>query len=185
MYAGLSLDKYDYFVSEGDGFVEACGNLYGRRGLSVDVQFYTSSRSAQAGRDFIHVREVLQMTSGERRCWNITILEDSISEGQQTQFVGVEQFAIYLRPLRASVRSASARVYIRDNDRDTLYLRLQNNGDYPFSCDGRLSHLAVEGDDPLEICVRSSGSEENMVEANVIMVDQTATGTYILTVWVH
>jgi len=57
------------------------------------------------------------MTSGERRCWNITILEDSISEGQQTQFVGVEQFAIYLRPLRASVRSASASVYIRDNDR--------------------------------------------------------------------
>ena len=47
MYAGLSLDKYNYFVSEGDGFVEACGNLYGRRGLSVDVQFYTSSRSAQ------------------------------------------------------------------------------------------------------------------------------------------
>lgn len=70
-----------------------------------------------AGRDFIHIREVLQMTSGERKCWNITILEDSISEGQQTHFVGVELFYIYLRPLRASVRSASARVYIRDNDR--------------------------------------------------------------------
>ena len=57
------------------------------------------------------------MTSGERRCWNITILEDSISEGQQTHFVGVELFHIYLQPLHASVRSASARVYIRDNDR--------------------------------------------------------------------
>jgi len=47
MYAGLSLEKYNYFVSEGDGFVEACGNLYGRRGLSVDVQFYTSGSRAQ------------------------------------------------------------------------------------------------------------------------------------------
>jgi len=47
MYAGLSLGKYNYFVSEGDGFVEACGNLYGRRGLSVDVQFYTSGSRAQ------------------------------------------------------------------------------------------------------------------------------------------
>jgi len=185
MYAGLSLEKYNYLVSEGDGYVEACGNLYGRQGLSVDVRFSTSSSSAQAGRDFIHVREVLQMTSGERRCWNITILEDSISEGQQTYFVGVEQFYISLRPLRASVGSTSARVYIRDNDRDTLYLQLQDNRDSPFSCDGSLNHYAAEGDDPLEICVRSSGSEGDMIEANVIMVDETATGTYVLTVCVH
>jgi len=47
MYAGLSFGKYNYFVSEGDGFVEVCGTLYGRKGLSVDVRFYTSSNSAQ------------------------------------------------------------------------------------------------------------------------------------------
>jgi len=114
---GLSLEKYNYFVSEGDGFVEVCGNLYGRQGLTVDVRFSTSSSSARAGRDFIHVREVLQMTSGERKCWNITILDDSISESQLTHYVGVKQFYIYLRPLRASVGSASAWVYIRDIDR--------------------------------------------------------------------
>ena len=57
------------------------------------------------------------MTSGERKCWNITILDDSISEGQQIHSVGVELFYIYLQPLPASFRSASARVYIRDNDR--------------------------------------------------------------------
>ena len=68
---------------------------------------------------------------------------------------------------------------------DTPYLRLHSNGNYLFSCDGWLSHLTVEGDDPQEICVRSSGSEGDRIEANVIMVDQTATGTYILTVWVH
>ena len=63
---------------------------------------------------------------------------------------------------------------------DTLYLRLQSNTDYPFSCDGSLSHLAVEGDDPLEICVRSLGSEGDRIEANMIVMDQTATGTYVL-----
>ena len=68
---------------------------------------------------------------------------------------------------------------------DTLYLRLQSNGGNPLSCDGSLSHLALEGDDPLEICVRSLGSEGDMIEANVIIVDQTATGTYVLTVCVH
>ena len=47
MYAGLSLGKSNYFISEGDGFVEVCGNLYGRRGLSVDVRFSTSSSTAQ------------------------------------------------------------------------------------------------------------------------------------------
>jgi len=70
-----------------------------------------------AGRDFIHIREVLQMTSGERKCWNITILDNSISEGQQIRSVGVERFYIYLQRLPTSVISASARVYIRDNDR--------------------------------------------------------------------
>ena len=43
----------------------------------------------------------------------------------------------------------------------------------------------MEGDDPLEICVRSSGSEGDMIEANVIIMDGTATGTYALTVCVH
>jgi len=43
----------------------------------------------------------------------------------------------------------------------------------------------VEGDDFLEICVRSVGSEGDMIEANVIVVDGTATGTYVLTVCVH
>lgn len=47
IYAGLLFEKSNYFVSEGDGFVEACGTLYGRQGLSVDVRFYTSSSSAQ------------------------------------------------------------------------------------------------------------------------------------------
>ena len=69
------------------------------------------------GRHFIDIREVLRMTSGERKCWNITILDDSISEGQRTHYVGVKQFYITLRPLHASVGSASAWVYIRDNDR--------------------------------------------------------------------
>jgi len=47
LYAGISFEKYQYFVSEGDGFVEVCANLYGRRGLTVAVRFYTSSSSAQ------------------------------------------------------------------------------------------------------------------------------------------
>ena len=36
----------------------------------------------------------------------------------------------------------------------------------------------MEGDDLLEICVHISGSGES-VEANVIIVDRTATGTYV------
>ena len=67
------------------------------------------------GRDFNGTTEVLQMTSGERRCWNITILDDSISEGQQTDYLGQEEEYFYIY-LRSSVRSSSARVYIRDND---------------------------------------------------------------------
>ena len=47
LYAGISFEKYHYFVSEGDGFVEVCANLYGRQGLTVAVQFYTSGGSAQ------------------------------------------------------------------------------------------------------------------------------------------
>ena len=38
--------------------------------------------------------------------------------------------------------------------------------------------MAVEGDDPVEICVRISGSEGETVKANVIIVDETTTGTY-------
>jgi len=41
IYAGLSLEKSEYFVSEGDGFVEVCGKLYGRRGLTRAFQLYT------------------------------------------------------------------------------------------------------------------------------------------------
>ena len=48
------------------------------------------------------------------------------------------------------------------------------------SCDGSLSHVIVEGDDPLEICVRISGSEGERVKANVIILDGTATGTYMI-----
>ena len=40
--------------------------------------------------------------------------------------------------------------------------------------------MAVEGDDPLEICVRISGSEGETVVANVITWGGTATGTYVL-----
>ena len=42
--------------------------------------------------------------------------------------------------------------------------------------------MTVEGDDPLEICVRTSGSEAETVEANVIIVDGTATGMYLLAI---
>ena len=41
MYAGLSFEKNRYFVGEGDGFVEVCGYLYGRQGLTVAVRFST------------------------------------------------------------------------------------------------------------------------------------------------
>jgi len=47
MYAGISFEKYQYFVGEGDGFVEVCADLYGRQGLTVAVQFSTISVSAQ------------------------------------------------------------------------------------------------------------------------------------------
>ena len=41
MYAGLSFEKSNYFVNEGDGFLEVCGNLYGRQGLNISVRFFT------------------------------------------------------------------------------------------------------------------------------------------------
>ena len=47
------------------------------------------------------------MTSGERKCWNVTILDDSIDEG-------VESFQVSLHA--ASFRSAYAPVFIADND---------------------------------------------------------------------
>ena len=40
--------------------------------------------------------------------------------------------------------------------------------------------MVVEGDDPLEICVRISGSEGERINANVIIADGTATGMYSL-----
>ena len=42
MHAGFAFERTNYFVGEGDGFVEVCGNLYGRQGLTVAVQFFTS-----------------------------------------------------------------------------------------------------------------------------------------------
>ena len=51
LYAGISFEKYQYFVSEGDGFVEVCANLYGKRGLTVAVRFYT--RGGSAGGTFL------------------------------------------------------------------------------------------------------------------------------------
>jgi len=65
---------------------------------------------------------------------------------------------------------------------DLPYLQLQNSRVAISSCDGSLSDVAVEGDDPLEICVRSWGSEGETVKANVIIVDGTTTGTYVLTI---
>jgi len=47
MYAGLSFEKDQYFVSEGDGFVEVCANLYGRPGLTVAVVFTASGYDAE------------------------------------------------------------------------------------------------------------------------------------------
>lgn len=71
------------------------------------------------GPDFNGTSEVLQMTSGERNCWNITIVDDFISEARQTNYLGpdVEWFYISLRPIRASFRGTHATVYITDNDR--------------------------------------------------------------------
>ena len=63
-----------------------------------------------AGRDFKFKYERLEMTSGERKCWNITILDDSIDE------MDMEQFFLYLFPRNASVAATSARVHITDND---------------------------------------------------------------------
>ena len=63
-----------------------------------------------AGRDYVHIVEFLEMTSGERKCWNVTILDDSINE------INVEQFYPNLWPLYASVGYASAGVHITDND---------------------------------------------------------------------
>jgi len=48
-----------------------------------------------------------------------------------------------------------------------------------MTCDGSLDYEAVEGDDPLEICIRISGSEGEEVIANVITEDETATGIHI------
>lgn len=72
------------------------------------------------GRDFNGTSEVLQMTSGERKCWNITILDDSVSEARQTNYIGpdeAEWFYIYLQPIRASFGSTYATVHITDDDR--------------------------------------------------------------------
>ena len=69
------------------------------------------------GRDFIGINEVLQMTSGEKKCWNITILDDSISEVRSYVGPGVEMFQISLQAIRSSVGSAYIFVYITDNDR--------------------------------------------------------------------
>ena len=52
---------------------------------------------------------MLEMTSGERKCWNITILDDSIDE------MDVEQFSLNLYAPLIFAR-ISARVYITDND---------------------------------------------------------------------
>lgn len=49
------------------------------------------------------------MISGERKCWYITILDDSISESD------VEVFYVYLYRFGSS--QISARVYITDNDK--------------------------------------------------------------------
>ena len=60
---------------------------------------------------FIDKNEVLQMTSGERKCWNITILDDTIGDAD------VERFSVHLSPYYGSVAHASAGVYITDNDK--------------------------------------------------------------------
>ena len=64
------------------------------------------------------------------------------------------------------------------------YPVLLEDEDRPFhvpvmTCDGSLDFKAVEGDDPLEICIRISGSEGEEVIANVITEDETATGIHI------
>ena len=71
------------------------------------------------GRDFNGRNEVLQMTSGERKCWNVTILDDSISEARRRYYgrPDEEWFHISLWPIRASFRSTDTTVYIIDNDR--------------------------------------------------------------------
>ena len=51
------------------------------------------------------------MTSGERKCWNITILDDTIGDAN------VERFSVHLSPYYGSVAHASAGVYITDNDK--------------------------------------------------------------------
>lgn len=78
------------------------------------------------GRDFNGTSEVLQMTSGERNCWNITIVDDSISEARQTNYVGpdLELFYISLQPIRSSFGGAYAVVYITDNDGGTYTVNL-------------------------------------------------------------
>jgi len=63
-----------------------------------------------AGRDFVGRDEVVQMTSGERKCWNITILDDSVT-------IDVEWFYVYLQPIYASFTGTNARVLITDTDR--------------------------------------------------------------------
>lgn len=63
-----------------------------------------------AGRDFVGRNEVVQMASGERKCWKITILDDSNT-------IDVEMFYVYLQPIYASFGRTYARVLITDTDR--------------------------------------------------------------------
>jgi len=88
------------------------------------------------GRDFIGINEVLQMTSGERKCWNITILDDFIIESSYAG-PGVEWFYLFLWTNRASgsirIRSTYATVHIIDNDRG------MHTYSCSFQCDFTLS----------------------------------------------
>ena len=65
-----------------------------------------------AGRDYVHFDELLEMTSGERKCWNVTILDDSINE------IDVKWFSpILFRQYSSVIRHhVSTRVHITDND---------------------------------------------------------------------
>jgi len=47
MSAGLRFERPYYFVSEGDGFVDVCVNLYERQGLTVALHIFTGSSTAR------------------------------------------------------------------------------------------------------------------------------------------
>ncbi|XP_064384002.1 uncharacterized protein LOC135332992 [Halichondria panicea] len=126
-------EQSSYTVTEGDPQFQVCVVFTTDSNMQVESSLiFSSDGSAKSGLDYVEVAQAFVIGSGERRCVNVTIIDDDSAERMETFTVSLTSANSELQPFQATVT-------IMDNDVITFEESV---------------YSSFEGESGVEVCLR-------------------------------